>query len=117
MRTIKFRGWNKLNNTFDYWNSDSGDTGFWEIYGVLNDDFMQFTGLKDSKNREIYEGDLVLNRKCGDSYVKPAKVFFEKGSFEFTGSGCDSCDEYLGNYILGDFEVIGNIYEVPDLLK
>ena len=78
----------------------------------------QYTGLKDKNGKEIYEGDLLLNKNCNNYYVRPVTVMFEDGSFCFNDSGCPTCDEFLGNLLLNtDFEVIGNIYENPELLE
>ena len=65
---------------------------------------MKFTGLKDSKGIDIWEGDIISTKdaKC--------KVVFSDGCFLAYGwSGC--LDEWKDI-----IEVIGNIYENPDLL-
>lgn len=63
---------------------------------------MQYTGLKDKTGKEIYEGD-ILHPTFAD---RAQAVTFEKGSFS-TRSGFD----------LAKAEIIGNIYENPDLLE
>ena len=79
---------------------------------------MQFTGLKDKKSKEIYEGDIVLRNEtsCEGSYIAKYKVIYEKSSF---------CLEVLQShifkkgaviYVMEECEVIGNIYENPELL-
>lgn len=69
---------------------------------------MQCTGLKDKNGKEIYEGD-ILFASFREEYPK---VVFENGSFRA------ECDEY--SLKLEDFadvfEVVGNIYENPELL-
>ena len=121
-RIIKFRAWDKENKEMQivYNLNWLGDRQMWEV-NLEGDsrrfEIMQFTGLKDKNKKEIYEGDLLLDKKCSNSYVKPAECYFEDGGFNFKGSGCDSCDEKLGNNLINyDFEVIGNIYENPELL-
>lgn len=69
---------------------------------------MQYTGLKDKNNKEIYEGD-ILFESSGEEYFK---VVFEDGSFRAED------DKY--SLDLEDYahicEVVGNIYENPELL-
>jgi uncharacterized phage protein (TIGR01671 family) len=75
-------------------------------------ELMQFTGLKDKNGREIYEGDIVAHAIEG--YTTPLSVVeFKDGMFVFTDS------EYSTELIesLDYCEVIGNIYENPELLK
>lgn len=69
---------------------------------------MQSTGLKDKNGVEIYEGDIF---RFGDrNYV----VIYNLGSF-----GCFEDDKYfpLGEIFYRNGEVIGNIYENPELLE
>ena len=74
---------------------------------------MQYTGLKDKNNKEIYEGDILSN----GNNEKPYKVIFENGSFraEFE----EDFEEYsfdLIDVVAQGCEVVGNIYENPELL-
>jgi uncharacterized phage protein (TIGR01671 family) len=80
-----------------------------------DNELCQFTGLKDKNGKEIWEGDLLISNKG----AKPFKVIFEDGSF-------DGKDENSKGWIdLRIFEldkkrktiweVIGNIYENPEL--
>lgn len=72
---------------------------------------MQYTGLKDKNGKEIYEGDLIGEIE----FVVP--VEFHDGSF--TVGNSQSAWEWLcARSRKGlDTEVIGNIYENPDLLS
>ena len=86
---------------------------------------MQYTGLKDKNGKEIYEGDVLSTIKYDD---KKAVGVIKYGKFN-----CSCCDGVYGWYIdtyddfcldIRDFnwghtaiEVIGNIYENPDLLE
>ena len=122
MREIKFRAWLKEHKTMV--NVAEIDIDHQLIYHYGFDDFegnfenfnsielLQYTGLKD-KN-EIYEGD-ILFQSFGERYYK---VIFENGSFraEFEGD----FEEYsfdLINIVAQGCEVVGNIYENPELIK
>ena len=119
MREIKFRAWDKINK--DMFNVES--INFQErrvykdtvSYRKFNDvELMQYTGLKDKNNKEIYEGD-ILFESFGERYYK---VVFENGSFrgEFKGD----FDEYsfdLIDIIAQGCKIVGNIYENPELME
>lgn len=114
MREIKFRTWDKLNK--EMINIES--INFQErrvykndvSYRNFNDtELMEYTGLKDMKGKEIYEGD-ILFETFREEYFK---VVFENGSFRA------EVDEY--SLDLEDYahicEVVGNIYESPELME
>ena len=67
---------------------------------------MQYTGLKDKNGTEIFEGDIVEEKVPGKVYRK-TEVKWNRSDlgFYFYNSGTDF------------IEVIGNIYENPDLIK
>lgn len=69
-------------------------------------ELMQFTGLKDKNGKEIYEGDLVAH----NASAKPIDVEFIDGTFEpFSKSDFGWTSTLC--------EIIGNIYENPELLN
>jgi uncharacterized phage protein (TIGR01671 family) len=78
-------------------------------------DFMQYTGLRDKNGKEIYEGEILNMTYHGSvSIVKPeikGVVGFEKGCFIDKESG------FALGKIGRSLEVIGNIYENPELLE
>ena len=80
----------------------------------------EYTQLKDKNGREIYEGDIVkFQTKEWDiqgEFSRPfvqKKVKFVDGSFYADGMYEEDCFEIGWNEV----EVIGNIYENPELLK
>lgn len=96
---------------------------------------MQYTGLKDKNGKEIYEGDIVrgivdVPIMMGNDFehIKMGgEVFYDHSGFSLKviQSMCDPERNGMVNYFdfVGDdgsvfekMEVIGNIYENPDLL-
>jgi hypothetical protein len=73
---------------------------------------MQYTGLEDKNGKEIYERDILA--PCGIWIEKPTAVTFENGAFGLDGNSFHYGFEELN---WKDLEVIGNIYENPELLK
>lgn len=106
MREIKFRFWVKSEKRME-----PACSMWWNYIEYLNEDdciVMQFTGLKDKNGNEIYEGDILANGKGH----KPCLVSFERDQFVVGEYGC-SLWIYAGN----NKEVIGNVWENPELLK
>lgn len=102
MREIKFRIYDKAEKRMKFldsiWNMPDPSYDF--------DEIQQFTGLLDKHGKEIYEGDIVITQD-----KLKYEVVFDQGSYKVkTGSG-----NY--NFYPQYSEIIGNIYENPDLLK
>lgn len=137
MRTIKFRGKRIDNGEWVYGSLDStderpaiswlrtnedGEQVPWFAY-VKADTVGQFSGLTDQNGKEIYEGDIITLK--GDY---PRVVLWDKMSWALMPTeyyhdeyfwvmnlqhpGLDWWEEYAD-----EFEIIGNIYENPDMLK
>lgn len=79
---------------------------------------VQFTGLHDKKGKGIYEGDILAD--CVDGSTIRGYVVRQKGAF-FLETG-QKWAPYLHviatkHNEISDWEVIGNIYENPELLS
>ncbi len=132
MREIFFRGKRVKNNEWVY-GSFLKQTGeristdevspieCW-IYGMRGETALvdpetvgQYTGIKDKNGVKIFEGDIVMKRTYHKK--KPCEVVFGVGCFHCGwGGGSSTADN---PYLLNDkqIEVIGNIYDNPELIK
>jgi uncharacterized phage protein (TIGR01671 family) len=114
MREIKFRAWfEKFKEMYTVKMIDlQKEIAYFDKYNYrsfYDIDLMEYTGLKDMREKEIYEGD-ILFESFGEKYFK---VVFEDGSFTVeTEEYSLSLSEYA--HIC---EVVGNIYENPELIK
>lgn len=74
----------------------------------------QFTGLHDKNGKEIYEGDIIKYKDSRGQHIE--KVIFDKGCFYagiHNGSSTRVAPKLINTRIS---EVIGNIYDNPELL-
>ena len=81
----------------------------------IDDEYlMQSTGLKDKNGKEIFEGDIVKMSK--DVYSEPTyyEVVRHRGGAYRLESKQHGCELWLRHT---DCEVVGNIYENPELLE
>lgn len=84
----------------------------WRAIPVIPATVGQFTGLRDAKGMEIYEGD-ILQTDHGQGICR-TQVVFKRGTFCFIDE--DNFDP-LCFLNLDRFEVIGNVHDSPELLK
>lgn len=78
---------------------------------VKADTVGQYTGMKDSTGKEIYEDDIV---RTDDEDI--AIITWDEDEYKFT-VGTEEYFYDLGEYYPRDIEVIGNIYDNPELLR
>lgn len=132
-REIKFRAWyeNKKEMLTPYFFVN--DENFITQYGSSKpSNVMQYTGLKDKKGTEIYEGDIVRFHPYHNLSHKQDKVvghvFWGETGDSDGWSHCKHYEWCVGHDSLADVadsdfkeamycEVIGNIHENPELLE
>lgn len=86
------------------------------VWHIDADTVGQYTGMTDKNGTKIFDGDIIdfSDRLDGDGY---GVVKYDANETEF-GIEYDNIYESLGkHYYPEDIEVIGNIYDNPELLK
>lgn len=121
MRDIKFRAWDKSNKKMLYMNLCDKNwyyTEFNDENGCncaqriqqndkYNLEIMQYIGLKDKNGKNIYENDIVKQTYFdmqGEKQEKIHEIIYENNYFTFPA-------------VHINIEIIGNIYENPELLE
>lgn len=119
MREIKFRCWDgRCMLYFDLQDIEASDSLSHGKEFQLNDTLMQFTGLKDKNGKEIYEGDIVGIYHCSN-IVSTQEVKWNNIRCAVSLEPSIYPVELLGDSIQlyeNRYEVIGNIYENPELV-
>jgi len=131
----KFRAWHnelgRMMSISDMWfNVDSlGEIGLNDAvmnnYITVSPDeikLMQSTGLKDKNGKEIFEGDILTDGDViSDIKYHQTLGFYMIGKYGFSvpfGQGVDvEYFEEFAVHVSKTFEVIGNIYENPEILE
>ena len=88
---------------------------------------MQFTGLLDKNGKEIYEGDIIKSKETDEVYrideMLPAHRqdhstnigYYIGGKYEIRKGVGYTGDDWMSWTEM--YEIIGNIYENPELIK
>lgn len=118
-REIKFRAWDKHHNSMEYIN----DLYWFEENGIhdFNDDnyiFMQNTGLKDKNGKEIYDSDIVkVTWGSGKIVFYEVKYCGSLGYHYLRDTKNKEDDDIICIYDYSQMDVIGNVFDNPELLK
>lgn len=119
----KFRTWNSETKEIEVFKTYeeiselflalSADDGFYSI--------MQSTGLFDKNNTEIFEGDIITNGPdvmCMKRHNTLGFYVEQKGKVQLVADGMDLEEfEEDAKEIADSIEILGNIYENPELLE
>jgi uncharacterized phage protein (TIGR01671 family) len=144
LKTLKFRAWNKryrkIYEISDLHMATLMNGGIWATvngYNCIEDkdikiqiqpneiEVMQYTGLKDKNSKEIYEGDIVTNKTksfSGNGFRGKNLIMLGEWDQDECFHSLSVYDEdYWGFKKLtkssaADIEVIGNIYQNPELV-
>lgn len=120
-REIKFRVWDKERKIFVPISKLSTDIDNSTITGIIQTwsgkalskhqvTLMQYTGLKDKEGKEAYEGDIIIWTHPNDEFPLTHEVEFNNDLSSYMLGG-----SYL--YEADEIEIIGNIYQNPELLE
>lgn len=120
MREILFRGkdvkelWSigLLAHIGNAWYISNG-AGIPTAYEVIPSTIGQYTGMNDRNDTKIFEGDIVEGNRLGG--IHRYQICYDKGLARFIGLRGTGYTKFT--YDSDAFEIIGNVYDNPELLK
>lgn len=118
----RYRAWDKTDKemylvdeiNFNRGEFESIGDGITFLRGADEVELMQSTGLEDKNGKEIFEGDIVKMAKDVYSDLTYYKIVRHRGGAYRLESNQHGCELWLRHT---NCEVIGNIYENPELLE
>lgn len=124
MREFKMKAWLMkekkmvsiigIDFNYEYIRYTEDDNLFNENYKTAefkNIELLQFTGLKDNGGQELYEADVIKFNDGIDDIYGLISYDDEDGTYRVS---YENITEHLSERE-GDFEIVGNIFENPDL--
>ena len=124
MKELKIKAWLKkekkmvaiigIDFNYEYIRYTEDDNLFNENYKTAefkNIELLQFTGLKDNGGQELYEADVIKFNDGIDDIYGLISYDDEDGTYRVS---YENITEHLSERE-GDFEIVGNIFENPDL--
>lgn len=118
-KRTKFKAWDKKDKTM----KEVVAINFFLEQVVLKDItrpfedvvLLEYTGITDIKNKEIYENDFIRNNRSGKIY----RVIWNGSHSAFEAHDMENQynSMFFANRSFGNYEVIGNVYEDPELLR
>ena len=140
MRKIKFRAWTRFSGRFEgnKWSmvrpEDISNEFTLDAFNYENGKlvkFMQFTGIKDKNEVEIYEGDILINecsikqpghlltsKIVGDVQIINGMTYLVGKSWQYTDKEDMELNISEHKCLLLSpklFQIIGNIFENPEI--
>lgn len=138
MRDILFKGKRKDNGKWVYGNYAVADNNGKQQYFIFQNKAFEFevdpetvgqyTGLTDKNGKKIFEGDILKPDYDNSSYYRVAwdsgklhlnieEYCFNDSEGKALWSWCENIADYQINGCVDNCEIIGNIYDNPELLE
>jgi uncharacterized phage protein (TIGR01671 family) len=126
MKEILFRAWDEENKKMVY---DNWDIPYFQhkvISHFNHNKCMQYTNFKDINKKKIFEDDILFGREEGDGETTAWTnvyylVFFNEKEGRWQVREKDQKEDSVWcndlSDVVDEYEIIGNIYENPDLFK
>lgn len=141
-REIKFRAWDNVDMKMYYLGEEDNIHFYFDSAGIIAERFyneevctpegdrgfygnsenlehlkyLEYTGLKDKIGVEIFEGDILRREGYWDIYIAHDVANAGFGFLNADWVVSQGKTKPIDKYMMNDYEVIGNIYENPELL-
>ena len=135
MRKIMFRAWDKkkkvmmylgslsaVGDHYMFLNSENHGANSYELF-MVNYEWLQGTGMRSTNNRDIFDGDIVKDDnnvaivRFGEYQANNNRIYYNEVAYGFYLEylSCKGVVDHATK--LKYWEVIGNIYENPELIS